>query len=158
MTPTRPRTLAGIAVACALVAWLIVRATFTALPPLPWTSVPALLLLAMAEGLSGRNLRARIQRRPGAKPIAAIAAARTAVLAKASSAAAAAVGGFAAGFLAYVGASLAKAVPRGDAYAAGATLASAVVLAGAALYLERCCRAPEPPEAGPDAAPRDQDR
>ena len=146
MTPTRPWTLAGIAIGCALAAWLIVRASFTSLPPLPWTSVPALLILALAEIVSGRNLRARIRRRPGSKPVAPIAAARTAVLAKASSVAAAAIGGFAAGFLAYVSASLEKAVPRGDAFSAGATLGAAIVLAVAALYLEHCCRTPEPPE------------
>jgi hypothetical protein len=158
MKPTRPRTLAGIAIACAVVAWLIVRATFTSLPPLPWTSAPALLLLAIAEGMSGRNLRARILGRPGTKPIAAIAVARMAALAKASSAAATAVGGFAAGFFAYVGGSLDKAVPRGDAFAAGAIFASAIILAWAALYLEHCCRAPEPPAEGTEGAPRDQAR
>ena len=112
MTPTRPWTLAIIAIAAGLAAWLIVRATFTSLPPLPWTSVPTLLLLAVAEGLSGRNLRARVLGRGSAKPMSPIAMARMAVLAKASSVAAAAVGGFAAGFLAYVAASLEKPVPR----------------------------------------------
>jgi hypothetical protein len=156
MTPTRPWTLAGIAICCALAAWLIVRASFTSLPPLPWTSVPALVVLALAEAVSGRNLRARIRGRPGAKPVAPIAVARMAVLAKASSAAAAVIGGFAAGFLAYVSASLDKAVPRGDAVSAGATLAAAVVLAVAALYLEHCCRAPDPPEDAPGGpSPRD---
>jgi Protein of unknown function (DUF3180) len=151
MTPTRPWTLAIVAIAAGLAAWLIVRATFTSLPPLPWTSVPTLLLLAVAEGLSGRNLRARVLGRGGAKPMSPIAMARMAVLAKASSVAAAAVGGFAAGFLAYVAASLEKPVPRGDAFAAGATLASAIVLVAAALYLEHCCRTPEPPDDGPDS-------
>jgi hypothetical protein len=146
VTPTRPWTLAGLAIGCALVAWLIVRASFTSLPPLPWTSVPALIILALAEAVSGRNLRARISRRPGTKPVAPIATARMAVLAKASSVAAAVIGGFAAGFLAYVSASLEKAVPRGDAFSAGATLGAAIVLVIAALYLEHCCRTPEPPE------------
>jgi hypothetical protein len=154
VTPTRPWTLAGIAIGCALLAWLIVRASFTSLPPLPWTSVPALVILALAEVISGRNLRARITGRPGTKPVAPIAAARMAVLAKASSVAAAAIGGFAAGFLAYVSASLEKAVPRGDAFSAGATLAAAAVLAAAALYLEHCCRTPEPPKDDQDPARR----
>jgi hypothetical protein len=151
MTPTRPWTLAVIAIVAALAAWLIVRATFSSLPPLPWTSVPTLLLLAAAEGLSGRNIRARVQGRGGAKPMSPIAMARLAVLAKASSVAGAAFGGFAAGFLAYVAASLDKPVPRGDAYAAGATVAAAIVLVAAALYLEHCCRTPEPPDEGPDS-------
>lgn len=146
MMPTRPWTLAVVAIGCALAAWLVVRASFTSLPPLPWTSVPTLLLLAVAEAWSGRNLRARIRGRGGARKMSAIAMARMAVLAKASSVAAAAVGGFAAGFLAYVAGSLEKVVPRGDAFAAGATLASAIALVAAALYLEHCCRTPEPPD------------
>ncbi|HEY7146166.1 MAG TPA: DUF3180 domain-containing protein [Streptosporangiaceae bacterium] len=154
MRPTRPWTLAAIAIGCALAAWLIVRATFTSLPPLPFTSVPALLLLALGEGVSGRNLKARIRGRPGTKPVAPLAVARMAVLAKASSAAAAAIGGFAAGLLAYVSASLEKPVPRGDAFASGATLASAIVLTAAALYLEHCCRAPEPPDEDENGLPR----
>jgi hypothetical protein len=146
MRPTRPWTLAVVAIGCALAAWLVVRASFTSLPPLPWTSVPTLLLLAVAEAWSGRNLRARIRGRGGARKMSPIAMARMAVLAKASSVAAAAVGGFAAGFLAYVAGSLEKVVPRGDAFAAGATLASAIVLVAAALYLEHCCRTPESPD------------
>ena len=41
-------------------------------------------------------------------------------------------------------------MPRGDAFAAGATLASAIVLVAAALYLEHCCRTPEPHDEGQD--------
>ena len=63
MTPTRPWTLLAVAAVCAVVAWLVVRASFADLPTLPWTAVPALLLLAAAEALSGRNLRARIHGR-----------------------------------------------------------------------------------------------
>jgi Protein of unknown function (DUF3180) len=146
MKPTRPWPLAVIVICCALAAWLVVRATFTSLPPLPWTSALTLLLLAAAEGLTGRNVRARILGRGAAKPMPPIAIARMAVLARASSAAAAVVAGLAAGFLAYVGGSLDKTVPRDDAYSAGATLVAAVILGGAALYLEHCCRTPEPPE------------
>jgi hypothetical protein len=146
MKPTRPWPLAAIVICCALAAWLVVRAAFASLPPLPWTSALTLLLLAAAEGLSARNVRARILGRGTARPMPPIAIARMAVLAKASAAVAAVVAGLAAGFLAAVGGSLEKAVPRGDAYSAGVTLAAAIVLGGAALYLERCCRTPEPPE------------
>jgi 4-amino-4-deoxy-L-arabinose transferase-like glycosyltransferase len=146
MRATRPWTLAAVAAACALVVWLIVRVTFTVLPPLPWTAVPALLILAIAEGFSGRNLRARIQGRRGGKPLAPIAVARMAALAKASSLGGAVFGGFGAGFLAYTLGSIDKAVPRSDAINAGATLVSAAVLVAAALYLEHSCRAPTPPD------------
>jgi Protein of unknown function (DUF3180) len=144
--PTRPRALIAIAAVCGVAAWLAVRATFAGLPTLPWTAVPALLLLAIGEAGIGRNLRARIHGRGSGKPIAPMAVAQVVALAKASSAAAAAFGGLAAGFLIYVIGSLAKTVPRNDALAAGGTLAAAVILVAAALYLEYCCRAPRPPE------------
>ena len=145
MRATRPWTLVAVAAACAVVVWLIVRVTFSGLPPLPWTAVPALLILAIAEGFSGRNVRARIQGRGGGKPLAPIAVARLAALAKASSLGGAVFGGFGAGFLAYTLGSIDKAVPRSDAINAGATVAAAAVLVAAALYLEHCCRAPTPP-------------
>ncbi len=146
MRETRLWTLVAVAAACALAVWLIVRLTFTKLPPLPWTAVPALLILAIAESFSGRNLRARIQGRRGGKPLAPIAVARMAALAKASSLGGAVFGGFGAGFLVYTLGSIDKAVPRRDAISAGVTLGSAIVLVAAALYLERCCRAPVPPD------------
>lgn len=156
MKPTRLRTLLVIAAVCALAAWLAVRATFANLPVLPWTAVPAMLLLAIGETGIGRNLQSRLRGRSTGKPLAPIAVTQVVALAKASSAAAAALGGLAAGFLIYVLGSLDKTIPRGDALTAGITLGSAAVLAGAALYLENCCRAPPPPEAQDDAGDRMQ--
>ncbi len=142
MTPTRPWTLVAVAVACGVAAWLVVRSSFAQLPTLPWSAAPALLVLAVVEALSGRNLRARIEGRRRGKPLAPIAVARMAALAKASSIGGAAFGGLAAGFFAYTAGLLDLAVPRGDAINAGITVAAAGILVAAALYLERCCRAP----------------
>jgi hypothetical protein len=142
MTPTRPWTLLAVAAVCAIAAWLVVRSSFADLPTLPWSAAPALVVLAAAEALSGRNLRARLQGRRSGKPLAPIAVARMAALAKASSMGAAAFGGLAAGFFAYTAGFLNMTVPRGDAINAGITAAVAGVLVAAALYLERCCRAP----------------
>ena len=142
MTPTRPWTLLAVAAACAVAAWLVVRASFANLPTLPWTAVPAMLLLAVAEALSGRNLRARISGRRRGKPLAPIAVARMVALAKASSLGGAAFGGLAAGFLAYTVGLLNLSVPRHDAINAAATVVAAAILVAAALYLEYCCRAP----------------
>jgi hypothetical protein len=142
MTPTRPWTLLVVAAVCALVAWLIVRSTFSSLPTLPWTAAPAMLLLAAAETVSGRNLRARIRGRRGGKPLAPIAVVRMAALAKASSVGGAAFGGLAAGFFIYTLGLLSVTVPRNDAINAGTTVAAAAILVAAALYLERSCRAP----------------
>jgi hypothetical protein len=142
MSPTRPWALLAVAAVCAVAAWLVARSSFAELPTLPWSGAPALLVLAAAEAISGRNLRARIQGRRGGKPLAPIAVARMAALAKASSMGAAAFGGIAAGFFAYTAGFLDMTVPRGDAINAGITAASAGILVAAALYLERCCRAP----------------
>jgi len=146
MQPTKPRTLLFIAAGCALAAWLVVRLAFPSLPPLPWTAVPALALLAVAEFGFGRSLGPRLEGRPGARPIDPTAVPRVAALAKASSAAAAAFAGLAIGFAIYTLASLNKPVPRHDALAAAGTALAAIILGAAALYLERCCRASEPPD------------
>ena len=146
MTPIRPLPLVLVTACCAALGWLVIRLTYASFPPLPWTSVPALLLLAIAEAWSGRNVRVRIQGRPGSKPLVPIAVARMAVLAKASALVAVIFGGLAVGFLSYLGGLLDKPAPRADAITAAATLAAALVLTAAALYLERCCRAPDPPD------------
>ena len=142
MTPTRLWVLAVIAAVCALLAWLVLREVYSSLPPLPWTAAVAMVLLGVAEALSGRNLRARIRGGPGLKPIAPLAAVRMAALAKASSHAAAVIGGLAAGALVYLTSSLSKSVPRSDAITAGGTFLAAVLLVLAALYLENSCRVP----------------
>lgn len=146
MKPTRITTLALAALVCAVLAWVLLRLVYASLPPLPWTGVPALLLLAIAEAVSGRNVRARL-RGSGGTRIPAIAVARMAALAKASSLAAAVIGGLAAGFLVYVLGALDKPAFRTDAVTAAVTLGSTMALVAAALYLEHGCRVP----------PRDED-
>ena len=74
--PTRISTLVIIAVVCAAAGWVLLRAVYAKLPPLPWTGVPALLIAAVAEAWTGRDLRARIagpapehaRQRPGSTP------------------------------------------------------------------------------------------
>jgi hypothetical protein len=142
MTPTRLWVLAVIAAVCALLAWLVLREVYASLPPLPWTAAAAMVLLGVAEALSGRNLRARIRGGSGLKPVAPLAAVRMAALAKASSHAAAVIGGLAVGALVYLTSSLSKSVPRSDAITSGGTFLAAVLLVLAALYLEHSCRVP----------------
>ena len=146
MKPTRTSTLAIVAVVFALAAWLALRSVYEHLPPLPWTGVPALLVAAVAEAWTGRDLKARIAGRRGLKPAAPLFVSRMVALAKASSVAASAITGLAAGFIIYLSGSLNAAVPRQDAVIAAVTLASAVLLACAALYLEYCCRVPNAPD------------
>ena len=146
MKPTRPATLAAVAIVFALVSWLVVRSIYQRLPPLPWTAVPALLLAAAYEAWTGRDLRARIAGRRGAKPAEPLFVSRMVALAKASSLVAAAVAGIAVGFVIYLSGSLTAAVPRQDAVTAAVTLAAAAVLVCAALVLEYCCRVPDAPD------------
>ena len=160
MKPTRVSTLVIVAVVCAVAGWLLLRAVYAKLPPLPWTGVPALLIAAVAEAWMGRDLKARIAgrglgarrggdqgARSGPKPVDPLFVSRMVALAKASSVAAAIIAGFAAGFDFYLAGSLNASTPRDDALTAVITFVAAVVLACAALYLENCCRVPDDPEA-----------
>lgn len=150
MKPTRISTLVIIAVVCAAAGWVLLRAVYAKLPPLPWTGVPALLIAAVAEAWTGRDLRARIAGRQGArdlKPPAPLFVSRMVALAKASAVAAAIIAGFAAGFDFYLAGSLTASVPREDALTAVITFVAAVLLGCAALYLENSCRVPEDPGA-----------
>jgi len=146
MQPTKPWSLLIVAAVSAVLAWVVVRSSFPSMAPLPWTAVPALSLLALGEFLFGRNLGPRLHGRPGAKPVQPMAVPRVVALAKASSLAASVFGGGAIGVGIYMLASLGKPVPRHDALVAVFTALAAIALAAAALYLERACRAPEPPE------------
>ena len=146
MRPTRTSTLAIVAVICALAAWLLLRTVYEKLPPLPWTGVPALLVAAVAEAWTGRDLQNRIAGRRGLKPAAPLFVSRMVALAKATALAGAAIAGLAAGFVIYLSGSLNASVPRQDALTAAITLAAAVVLSCAALYLEYCCRVPDTPD------------
>jgi len=146
--PTRISTLVIIAVVCAAAGWLLLRSVYSKLPPLPWTGVPALLIAAVAEAWTGRDLKARISgRRQGLKPVAPLFVTRMVALAKATSVAAAIIAGFTAGFDFYLAGSLSASTPREDALTAAITFVAAVVLACAALYLENSCRVPEDPDA-----------
>ncbi len=154
MRPTRVSTLVVVAVVCAALTWVLLRSVYQHLPPLPWTGVPALLIAALAEAWTGRDLKARIAGKRGLKPVAPLFVSRMVALAKASSLAAAIIAGLAAGFDIYLSGSLAATVPRQDALAAAVTFAAAVVLACAALYLEYCCRVPGDPDGDQSQAAR----
>jgi Protein of unknown function (DUF3180) len=142
MRPTRLSTLVAATLACALVTWLILRAVYQNLPPLPWTGVPALLFMAAAEAWTGHDLKARIAGRGGRKPADPLFVSRVVVLAKASSLVAAVVAGVCLGFVVYLSGLLSASVPKQDMINAGVTAGAAVILAVAALYLEYCCRVP----------------
>ena len=155
MRPTRARTLVLTAAVCTVGTWLLLHLVYTSLPLLPWSGVPALGLLAIAEAICGRSVRARLHGR--GTPIPPIAVARLAVLAKASSLVGAFIGGLAVGFLLYVAGSVDKSSAyRSDTFASGATIVAAALLVAAALYLEYGCRVPNGRDQGaePGAPPQ----
>ncbi len=146
MTATRPRDLLVVALVASVLANLVVRLSYGSLPGFPLLGGVTLGVLGVAELIGGNALRARIRRRPGSRPVEPLVAARAVLLAKASSVGGAVVGGAWAGLLVYT-------VPRSaDASAAVSDTAAGLVgvvcalaLVGGALWLERCCRAPEDP-------------
>lgn len=151
MTPTRPRTLVLIAIVSGLVSYLLFQWRYSSLPPVPLTAAVTTAGLAVAELFLAPGTRARLDGRPGTKPIMPLVVARIAALAKASSALAAIGAGVWLGILAYVVPRTDLATPRRDALRAGVGLAASLLLLVAALRLENVCRVPppHPPEAEP---------
>lgn len=143
MKPTEVRHLVAPFLIAAVLAHLAVRLTYGSLPPLPLLAGITLLVLAAAELVLAQSLRARIQRRPGTRPVQPLVAARAVALAKASSLAGAVMGGVWAGLLGFL-------LPRQAWLAAAADdlpsavvgLLSALALVAAGLWLEHCCRTP----------------
>jgi hypothetical protein len=143
---TRYPVLAVALIVAAALSWAIVRFLYTSLPLLPWTMLPSLLLLALGELYTALVTRARIQRRPGTKPVEPLVAARLAALAKASAHAAAVLAGVFGGIAIYLASSLDKPTPRRDFWVSGGTTLAALTLIVAALVLEHSCRVPKGPE------------
>jgi protein-S-isoprenylcysteine O-methyltransferase Ste14 len=158
MKPSRPLFLVALVVVVAVISWAVLRSTYLSLPPLPWTAVPTLLLLALAEGFTGLNVLRRIRRKPGKarmpesgrrpapKPLDPMAVARLAALGKASAHAAAVIAGVFGGFAGSLASSLDKQTPRHDFFVSGGTFLAAVVLVAAAFFLEYACRVPKDPD------------
>jgi hypothetical protein len=141
MRPTRVSTLAVIAVVTAALAWGLLKAVYNSLPPLPWTGVPALLVVAVFEAGAGRDLRRRIVGRTP-KPADPLVVSRMLALARATALAAAVVAGLALGFIVYLSGMLSDPIPKHDTINVAFTGGAALIMAGAALYLEFCCRVP----------------
>jgi hypothetical protein len=145
--PTRLRDLAVIAVVTGLVSYLAIREWYGAIPRLSWFVPLSLAVLAVAEAISGSQVRARIRRRPGLRPIEPLVAARQVALAKASAVVGAAMVGVWGGLLLFTVPRLSfLAAAPSDAVTGGVGVVCAGLLVGGALWLEFCCRTPKPPE------------
>ncbi|MCE6999560.1 DUF3180 domain-containing protein [Saccharothrix sp. S26] len=143
---TKPRDLLAAGLVAGLVAHLLTRLAYDTLPPLPTFAGFTLLVIAIVNVWLAFSLRARILRKPGARPVEPLTAARAVAFAKASSLLGAIMLGAWAGVLVHV-------LPaRGEFEAAGHDVVSAIVgvvcsavLIAAALWLERCCKTPDDP-------------
>jgi hypothetical protein len=151
--PTRPRTLLLVVILAAAVTWALLHAVYASLPPLTWTGVPALLIAAGVEAWAGRDLRARIQGKPGTRPAPPLFVARIVALAKATSQTAALLAGVCAGFMIYLAGMASAPTPRGDLVDASLSFGACLVLLAAALFLEHCCRVPKDPDSDADDVP-----
>ncbi|HEX8001887.1 MAG TPA: DUF3180 domain-containing protein [Mycobacteriales bacterium] len=150
MTPTRLASLFGTALIAALLTYAVFGWRYSSLPPVPATAAVSTSGLAVAELFLALGTRARLDGRPGTKPILPLTVARIAALAKASSTLGGLLAGVWLGIGAYVLPRWELASPRRDAIRAGVGLASALLLVVAALRLENVCRVPPPP---PEAEP-----
>jgi len=147
---SRPAVLLALVLASALAVWALLEGLYSQLPPLPWTAVPTLLLLALGEIVAGVHLRNKIHHKAAAeeaRPIDPLSVANMAALGKASAHAAAALAGVFLGFVLHVLPDIDLPTPRHDFIVSVATTVSALILTGAALFLEYCCRVPKDPEA-----------
>lgn len=155
MKPTRIRDLWAIYAVVAVGVGAIAYTNYERLPRLQITAPISLLLLAAFVGFTAPATRARLDGRPGTKPIMAILVARYAALAKASSAAAAVAAGIWTGIFSYAAAHRDSYRYAGtDAVLAAVGVAAAGLLVVAALRLENACRARRPPDARDDAGSR----
>lgn len=139
---TRPRELVVAGLLGLVVAYLGFTVAYSSLPHLPALAGITLLVLAVMETVLAFILRNRIQ---SGRVLSAIGVARAVALAKASSLLGALMLGAWVGVLAYL-------LPRESRMTAAADdvpsalvgCVCAAVLIGSALWLEHCCRTPEP--------------
>ena len=146
MRPTSPATLVVLALGAAALAWVLVANYYGDIPPIPWLPAFTFFALAAFEAALARSTKARIDRRPGAAPVDPLAVARYVVLAKASSPAGAIFVGLYGGTLVWLLVQAGNTHARADVPPTATGLVASIVLVGAALWLERSCRVPEPPD------------
>ena len=147
MSFTRARDLLAPAAIAAVLVNLLLQLSYSELPTLPQPAGTTLLVFAIAEVALGNTLRARIQQRPGSRPVQALTAAKAVIVAKASSLAGAITAGGWLGVLGYVLPLRSRsASAASDTVTASIGVACAAALVAAALWLEHCCRTPDEPD------------
>ncbi|MFD4572933.1 DUF3180 domain-containing protein [Streptomyces sp. NPDC058417] len=149
MNELRIRTLAGVFVIAAVLSWAGARLwnSVGTLPSVPLAApivlaVIAVILLATALSIRAR-LRAQRERRPEAKGVDPLMAARAVVFGQASALVAALVAGMYGGTGVFLLESLDIPARRDQAIYAGFSVLAGLGVIAAALFLERVCKLPE---------------
>lgn len=145
MRPTGAVDVVAALVTSGVVVWFVLRFAYSHIPPIPRSAPISLAVVAALAFSTATSLKARLERRPGAKPITALQIARIAPLAKALSTAGALAAGGWLGVLAYVLPTLDREADRHDAITSMIALLPSIALLIGGLWLERLCRAPSPP-------------
>ncbi|MDX3228265.1 DUF3180 domain-containing protein [Streptomyces sp. ME19-01-6] len=165
MRQLRIRVLVGLFAVAGVVSWAGARLwdTLGSLPSVPVAAPIVLALIAVVLVATALSLRARLraqrERRPGAKGVDPLVAARAVVFGQASALVAALVSGMYGGVGVFLLMEQLDVPARKDQaiYAAASVLAGAAVVA-AAFFLERVCKLPEDDDTdtgdGPGAAAR----
>ncbi|CAL9532543.1 DUF3180 domain-containing protein [Streptomyces griseomycini] len=160
MKQLRIRVLAGVFAVAGILSWAGARLwnSFGTLPSVPVAAPIVLALIAVVLAATALSLRARLkdqrERRPEAKGVDPLMAARAVVFGQASALVAALVAGMYGGTGVFLLESLDIPARRDQAVYAGFSVLAGIAVIAAAIFLERVCKLPEDDENdGAGAAP-----
>ncbi|MFI8824577.1 DUF3180 domain-containing protein [Streptomyces sp. NPDC053431] len=160
MKQLRLKVLAGLFIAAGVLSWGAARLwdSVGTLPSVPLAAPIVLAAIAVVLTATALSLRARLraqrERRPGAKGVEPLMAARAVVFGQASALVAALVAGMYAGTGVFLLGSLDVPARRDQAIYAGFSVLAAIGVIAAALFLEHVCKLPEDEDNnGPGRAP-----
>ncbi|MEU5634282.1 DUF3180 domain-containing protein [Streptomyces rishiriensis] len=149
MRELRIRVLAGVFVVAAILSWAGARLwnSIGTLPSVPIAAPIVLALIAVVLTATALSLRARLkaqrERRPEAKGVDPLMAARAVVFGQSSALVAALVSGMYGGTGVFLLESLDIPARRDQAIYAGFSVLAGIAVIAAAIFLERVCRLPE---------------
>ncbi|MEW2622685.1 DUF3180 domain-containing protein [Streptomyces sp. NPDC048106] len=149
MRELRIRVLVGVFVVAGILSWAGARLwnSIGTLPSVPLAAPVVLALIAVVLLATALSLRARLkaqrERRPGAKGVDPLMAARAVVFAQASALVAALVAGMYGGTGVFLLELLDLPPRRDQAFYAGFSVVAGLAVIAAALFLERVCKLPE---------------
>jgi phosphatidylglycerophosphate synthase len=141
--------LAGLFIVAGVLSWGGARLweAFATLPSVPLAAPIVLAVIAVILAATALSLRARLraqrERRPGAKGVEPLMAARAVVFGQASALVAALVSGMYGGTGVFLLGSLDIPARRDQAIYAGFSLVAGIAVIAAAFFLERVCKLPE---------------